>query len=155
MLETNLIIRRAFALLVGLTLMGIVGCQPQQISSSMEAKNVVDRFYLALKNKDLEGASNFFKDTVARPASSWFEQLKEVTEKLGDLQSHEIASELTNTVYSGQRYTIKVKTQYTKFHATETLVLFEGVSDNVIQIEAWIVNSRGLRGESADDAAAP
>lgn len=155
MLKTNRSIRRTFALFAGIALLGTAGCQPQQVSSSTEAKNVVDRFYLALKNKDLEGASSFFKDTVARPASSWFEQLKEVNEKLGDLQSHEIASELTNTVYSGQRFTVKVKTQYTKFHATENLVLFEGVSDNVIQIEAWIVNSRGLRGESADDAAAP
>ena len=115
------------------------------------AQQVADGYYQALKNKDFPKAAGYFMDTKAVPRAQWLDELRDYHDKLGDLQSFKLVGQQVNTVYSGTRYTLHYKTQYSKFPATETLILFDGVSTfgggkggNVLQIESLILRSKGL-----------
>ena len=126
-----------------------VGCSDPGDTVDM-AQQVADGYYQALKNKDFEKAAGYFMDTKAAPRAQWFDELRDYHSKLGELQSYELVGKVVNTVYSGTRYTLRYKTQYSKFPATETLILFDGVSSfgggngNVLQLESLIIRSKGL-----------
>ncbi len=132
-------------LLLGLLLLG---CSDPGNTVGM-AEQVADAYYQAIKNKDFEGASTLFMDTSAMPRAQWLDQIREYHGKLGDLESHELVSTVASTVYSGTRYTLQYKTKYSKFPASETLILFDGVSTfgdspNVLQVEGLVIRSPGL-----------
>jgi len=127
----------------------LVGCGDPGDTVNM-AEQVAGSYYQALKNKDFEKAAGFFKDTNSKPRAQWHDQLQEYNSKLGELQSYQLVDKVVNTVYSGTLYTLRYKTKYSKFSATETLILFEGVSGfgggngNVMQLESLIIQSKGL-----------
>ena len=145
-MRINDIVRyRAAAALLCLLL---VGCSDPGNTVDM-AQQVADGYYQALKNKDFEKAAGYFMNTKAEPRAQWLDELRDYHSKLGDLQSFELVGKVVNTVYSGTRYTLHYKTQYSKFPATETLILFDGVSSfggnaNVVQLESLIIRSKGL-----------
>lgn len=115
-----------------------------------KAEQVAASYYQALKNKDFAKAAGYFKDTSGKPRAAWRDQLQEYDSKLGELQSYKLVDKEVNTVHSGTLYTLRYNTQYSKFPALETLVLFEGVSGlgggdgNAVQLESLIVQSKGL-----------
>ena len=129
----------------------LIGCSDPGDTDKM-AEQVADGYYQALKNKDFEKASQFFMETRVEPRAQWLDEIRENNSKLGDLKSYKLVDKVVNTVYSGTRYTLKYKTEYAKFPAYETLILFDGVSTfgaangggNKLQIEAMTIRSKGL-----------
>ena len=107
------------------------------------AENVATRFFEAAKAKDYARAAGLFVD--AEMGARAADQLQLNQSKLGDLQDYELRHSTVNTVFSGRRFTLKYVTKYTNFGATETLIMFESVSEPGIKIEVYNVASEGLR----------
>ena len=135
---------RAVALLLCAMLWG---CSEPPNTSGM-AEQVADNYYQSLKNKDFDKAAAEFADTPGEPRAKWRDQLRDYNSKLGDLQSYQFLGKEVDTVFTGTRYILRYKTQYSKFPATEMLIVFEGVSsyggENGMQIQGVIVKSKGL-----------
>lgn len=130
-----------FAAAAGLAL--LAGCAKQSTLSA--ATQTVDAFYQAIKAQDFEAASGYFMDSAAQPRQLWQDQLRDQHEQLGDLQAYTLQNKIINTVFSGTRYTLTYKVDYSKHDAVETLILFEGVErDAPVVIEAMSVKSPGL-----------
>ncbi|HHM04615.1 MAG TPA: hypothetical protein ENJ19_02585 [Gammaproteobacteria bacterium] len=108
------------------------------------AQRLVAQYYAAIKAQDFDGAAQMFAETHNQPRAMWAEELKDYHKKLGDLEKYRIADTVVNTVFSGTRYIFKVKTTYSKHPATETVVLFESVSDDTLHIENVQIRSRNL-----------
>jgi len=112
------------------------------------AEQLADNYYQALKNKDFDKAAAEFADTPGEPRAAWLDRLREYNSKLGDLQSYQFIDKEVDTVFTGTRYILRYKTQYSKFPATEMLIVFEGVSsyqgENGMQIQGVVVKSKGL-----------
>ncbi len=134
--------RRMGAIVILAAAVFLVGCDEKPVGPS--AEEVGTRFYEALKRGDFAAAAALYVDKM--PREQIIAELKENRSQLGDLQQYNLKDVVTNTVFSGRRYILKYKTRYTNQHATEGLILFQPVSDNVIRIEAHNVRTRGTRG---------
>jgi len=125
----------------------LLGCSQPANTVDM-AEQLADDYYQALKNKDFDKAAANFADTPGEPRAKWQEQLRDYNSKLGDLQSYQFIDKEVDTVFTGTRYILRYKTQYSKFPATEMLIVFEGVSSyqegNGMQIQSVVVKSKGL-----------
>lgn len=97
-------------------------------NSMAHAEQVGAGYYQALQNKDFEKASGFFLDKTDAPQAQWLVEIRDNNAKLGDLRSYKLLDESANTVYSGTRYILRYRTEYSKSRAMETLVLFDRVS---------------------------
>lgn len=123
------------------------GCGSDQGNTVSMAEQLADAYFQAIKNKDFDGAANYFMDTSTVPRAQWLDQLRDYHDSLGDLESYQLVDKIVNTVYSGTRYSLQFKTKYTKAEAHETLILFDGVSSfgdspNVLQIEGLVIRSQ-------------
>ncbi len=123
--------------------LALAGCQIGPPSSGA-AERVASEYYQAIKAQDLAGAVMFYQDTNVQPREQWLQQLEDQREKLGDLQSYELVETTVNTVFSGVRYILRYKTRYTQATATETLIMFESVSDSKMVIQGLTLRSRAL-----------
>jgi hypothetical protein len=127
----------------------LAGCSDPG-NTMAHAEQLATGYYQALQNKDFEKAAGFFFDQADAPRQQWLDQIREYNSKLGDLQSYKLMNETVNTVYSGTRYILRYRTQYSKSPAMETLVLFDRVSDlggnrpMGLGIENLLIKSKGL-----------
>jgi hypothetical protein len=127
----------------------LLGCSDPGNTTGM-AEHMADEYYQAVKNKDFDKAAGLFLDSPGEPRAKWLEQLRDYNAKLGDLQDYKLIDKEVDTVYSGSRYVFRYVTTYSKSPATETLILFDGVSNyaegsaNKMQIQGVVVKSKGL-----------
>lgn len=114
------------------------------------AEQQADKFFQAVKNKDFEQAAAYFQDTPNDPRGRWLAELRENNSKLGELESYKLVDKEVDTVYSGTRYILVYRIQYSKHPARQTLILFHGVStfdggtDKGMEIQGMVVKSSGL-----------
>jgi len=148
-MQIKVIMSRGLGL--GLLCLSLLGCSSDEGNSTNMAEQVGTGYYQALKNNNFDKAADFFMDTKNKPRAMWLDQIKENHQKLGDLKSFKLVGHVVNTVYSGTRYTLKYRTQYSKADAYETLILFDGVSTfgggkggNILLIESMLIRSKGL-----------
>ena len=126
----------------------LLGCSDPGNTTGM-AEHMADEYYQAVKNKDFDKAAGMFLDSPGEPRAKWLEQLRDYNAKLGDLQDYKLIDKEVDTVYSGSRYIFRYVTTYSKSSATETLVLFDGVSNyggangNVMQIQGMVIKPKG------------
>ena len=127
----------------------LLGCSDPGNTTGM-AEHMADEYYQAVKNKDFDKAAGLFLDSPGEPRAKWLEQLRDYNSKLGDLQDYKLIDKEVDTVYSGSRYIFRYVTTYSKSPATETLILFDGVSNyaegsaNKMQIQGVVVKAKGL-----------
>jgi len=127
----------------------LLGCSDPGNTTGM-AEHMADEYYQAVKNKDFDKAAGLFLDSPGAPRAKWLEQLRDYNAKLGDLQDYKLIDKEVDTVYSGSRYVFRYITTYAKSPATETLILFDGVSNyaegsaNKMQIQGVVVKAKGL-----------
>lgn len=112
-------------------------------SSVEAAERVAARFFEVVKAKNFAAVATMFSQPESGDQA--IDQLQINQSKLGDLQSYELRKTDVNTVFSGRRFTLRYVTRYPEFTATETLILFESVSEPGIKIEVYNVSSEGLR----------
>ncbi len=105
-----------------------------------KAEQVGELFYAALKKGDFAAAADLY--VKKRPRAEIIQELEEYKQRLGDLQSYKMKDVVVSTVFSGVRYIIRYKTQYTQIKATEGLIMFQSVSDDFIRIEIRNVQTR-------------
>jgi len=104
------------------------------------AEQVGELFYAALVKGDFAAAADLYVEKRSR--AEIIQELEEYQQRLGDLKSYKKKDMVVNTVYSGVRYIIKYKTQYTQLNATEGLIMFQPVTDNIIRVEIHNVQTR-------------
>lgn len=127
----------------------LVGCSDPGNTVGM-AEQLADNFYQAVKSKDFDKAAAYFQDSPSDPRGRWLAELRENNSKLGSLEDYKLVDKEVDTVYSGTRYIFVYQTQYSKYPARETLILFDGVSTfgggdkNVMAIQGMVVKSKGL-----------
>lgn len=112
-------------------------------SAAADAERIANRFFEAARAGDYDAAAALFVDPAS--AAMAVDQLKLNQIKLGELQSYELRDTTVNTIFSGRRFTLKYVTRHAAFGATETLILFESVSEPGIKLEVYHVTSEGLR----------
>jgi hypothetical protein len=139
------LLRRLNLLACGVALLSLVAaCQPTAPSTD-GPEAIIKRYYEAQQRGDLDAVIELFLSTQAQPREVWRARLAEYKDKLGVPQSFEIRDTMVNTVYSGQRFTVRVVATYPTGPATETLVLFQDVAGNPAQIEALSISAKALR----------
>ena len=127
----------------------LAGCSDPGNTMGM-AEQLADNFYQAVKSKDFDKAAAYFQDSPSDPRGRWLAELRENNSKLGSLEDYKLVDKEVDTVYSGTRYIFVYQTQYSKYPARETLILFDGVSTfgggdkNVMAIQGMVVKSKGL-----------
>jgi hypothetical protein len=112
-------------------------------SAAADAERIADRFFAAAKAADYDTAARLFIDTRSGAVAA--DQLKLNRIKLGELQGYELRDTTVNTIFSGRRFTLKYVARYPAFNATETLIMFESVTEPGIAIEVYHITSAGLR----------
>ncbi|HFQ92335.1 MAG TPA: hypothetical protein ENK29_05610 [Chromatiales bacterium] len=119
---------------------GVAGCG-ESGPVGPTAEEIGETFYAAVKSGDFATAADLFQDK--QPRDQVIRQLEANQQRLGDLQSYKFKDIMVNTVFSGVRYILRYNTQYSSgTKATEGLILFQPVSDNVIRIEVHNVQTR-------------
>jgi hypothetical protein len=118
--------------------------------SKKDAEKVLARHFQALATNGYTAAladygSDFFTKT---PKEQWAKALKGVNTKLGAYQSHTITSwnvfKKAGTDGSGTTVSIQCDVTYSKYSATESFKLFQGVGDADFKIVSHKINSTGL-----------
>lgn len=112
-------------------IIALMACSPAP--SGVPPETVASRFYEALKIKDYSTAASLFVDTV--PLEQRAQDLQAQQATLADLQGYEHVDTVVNTVFSGTRYTLKYRIQYSDKVITEQLIMFENVSGDPLRIE--------------------
>ncbi len=105
------------------------------------AEEIGEQFYAAVKNGDFAAAADLYVEK--QPRDQVIRELQANQQRLGDLESYKFKDSVVNTVFSGVRYILRYNTQYSSgSRATEGLIMFQPVSDNVIRIEIHNVQTR-------------
>ncbi len=134
--------QRIPAMLPALLLLLIVtlsGCGAAGLAGP-PAEQVGELFYEALKKGDFTAAADLY--VQKRPRAEIVQELEEYQQRLGDLKSYKMKDMVVSTVFSGVRYILRYKTQYTQRNLTEGLIMFQSVSDDFIRIEIRSVQTR-------------
>ncbi len=136
-------IQRTATLLPALLLLMVItltGCG-ESGPAGPSAEEIGEQFYVALKQGDFASAAELYVEK--QPRAEIIRQLEEYQQKLGDLESYKFKDIVVNTVFSGVRYILRYNTTYTNgTRATEGLIMFQPVSDNIIRIEIHNVQTR-------------
>lgn len=117
------------------------------------AEHVADSYYQALKDKDFEKASGYFMNTGVKPQAAWRDELRDDSNKLGELQSYKLVAKQADSGTTANRYTLQYKTTYSKATAHETLVLFiksipfvDKGGPHKMQIDNLVIHPKGRSG---------
>lgn len=130
---------------VWLVLPWLAACSMQQASSD-QALEVVKQFQSALSAGRYDEAMAAYGDEFfqTRSRESWQQQLRQITDKLGSLQSSELSEQQINTVYSGRQFLFIFVNKYANGYATETMVLQQPVDSPAIKIVMHKLDSTAL-----------
>jgi len=114
-----------------LVIIALAGCSTE--TPSIPPDQLASEFYNAIINKDFKTAVSLYGGD--RPAEAHIQELQELQDKLGDLQSYKLQNTEVNTVFSGTRYIFTYRLQYAKARITELLIMFQSVRSGPLYIE--------------------
>lgn len=117
-----------------------------QQASGDQAQEVVRKFQAAFNAGNHDAALMLYGDEFfqLRSRESWLAQLRQMREKLGELQSSQLSESQINTVYSGRQFLFVFVNKYSLGNATETMVLLQPVDSPQIKIVMHKVESSAL-----------
>ena len=140
--------QRHFIIVILVTLILIAGCNPVAEKSSVES--FMNEYFGAIKNKDLDRALGFYSPQFFEKTSreSWKQSLQAVNSKLGDLQKFETTEwqikVTTGLGSSGTSYIFKYRVTYSKYPASEEVILFRAAGSTEIKILQHHITSEGF-----------
>ena len=109
----------------------LAGCDTE--TPSIPPDQLASEFYNAIINKDFKTAVSLYGGD--RPVEAHIQELQELQDKLGDLQSYKLQDSETNTIFSGIRYILTYRLQYANTALTENLIMFQSVRGGPLHIE--------------------
>ncbi len=119
-------------------------------SDKTDAEKVANNYFEAIKNGDFDTAITFYspKFFELNPNINWLEVLLNKTNKLGDLSTYELKGwRITNAfgaLESGTYVELKYNVVYSRYPATETLILLKSSDGGEFSIVAHHIDSIGL-----------
>src|SRR6185436_3431525 len=134
--------------LLALTLALLPGCGSKQAKKDAEA--VLTRHFQTLATNDFNAAltdyaPQFFQKTTKE---EWGKVLSRLTPKLGAYQSHTVTGwrvfKNAGTLGAGTTVSLQCQVNYSKHPATESFILFKGITDSSYKIIGHNINSTTL-----------
>ena len=104
-----------------------LGCAKPDPSPNV-AREIADKFYQALKQKDFEQALNYY--SPKRSTDEWHFHIQQSREKLGDVTSVTFKRQEVNTTLRGRFFIFDYQVEYSSGQsASEILTLFHKVDE--------------------------
>jgi len=126
----------------------LAGCNA--IAEKVEAEALARDLFEAVKTKNYDKALTFYSVKFFEKGSreDWRQTLHNVNRKLGDLQSYELAKwdiqKRIGVWESGTRYQLQYNVTYSKYPATEMVVVVKPLLVGDMRIVGHYINSVGL-----------
>lgn len=125
-----------FLIMAAIVALVLAGCTPGPVGPGPQ--QIGELYYEAIKAGDFEAAAGLYATDVSRTAV--VDELEATRRRLGDLESYRMTDLVSYTASGGMRFTLRFMVRYSNGHATESLMLFQSGSDNLIRIEQHVVH---------------
>jgi len=138
---------RFLTLFVSLTLIFILSACTKEAKKE-DVSKLSASLFTAIQNKDYDKALTFYAKEFFNltPADNWVAHLKDVNNKLGDLQTIKLKTEAASTVFSGKRFIFIYTNRYKNGLAKETVIFFQKINTQEIKVHSHKIESSQLPG---------
>ena len=133
---------------VAVIVLGSIGCGG--FAKPEAADKFASEYFTCIKEQRFDDALAMYSPEFfeATGPQEWSATLRRLTEKLGELRSHELTTWRTHSVAStggsGTYYALVYQVNYSEYSAQETLTLFQPRDSEVLSIRRHSIASEGL-----------